>query len=218
MRVKLHIGHPAKGNRGGLWAIISILLFFLCSLAAGQQCHNGELCLHLSLPHINSFNLHPENEAGRKVNTGFWGVSVGLDYHHSTDQYLQVVAGAVTDIFLPVPAPVDYSGEVEFMNSLYFSFSNNHIIRKFTVGYGLSVGKNTWELRYYEGVDDPPPIKDPVTKTSTAFGFVMRGYYQVADNYYVGIVYRPTVFRFGIEPSFEYEHVISVDFAARIRI
>jgi hypothetical protein len=47
-----------------------------------QSSKKGELYLHLSLPYINSFYLQPENELDSKVNTGFLGISMGLDYRH----------------------------------------------------------------------------------------------------------------------------------------
>ena len=79
----------------------------------------GGLYLHLSLPHINSFCFKPEKE-GYKSNTGFWGISAGLDYYHSTNQFISLMLSGVMDIWLPVPASIHYYGENEFMNSLEF--------------------------------------------------------------------------------------------------
>jgi len=105
-----------------------------------QSDNKGELHLHLSLPHINSFRMLPENESA-KVNIGFWGFAAGLDYYHSTNQFINLGYSVVMDIFLPVPASIHYYGEVEFINSMYFSLSNNQRFGRFTVGYGLSYAK-----------------------------------------------------------------------------
>ena len=56
----------------------------------------GELHLHLSLPHINSFCIKPPSES-YKSSFGFWGVSAGLDYYHSQSQFINVSASGVMD-------------------------------------------------------------------------------------------------------------------------
>lgn len=114
----------------------------------GQSNNKGELYLHLSLPHINSFRLTPEGETP-KVNTGFWGLTVGLDYYHSKNQFVNIGISAVSDFFVPIPAAVDINGEYELMSSRYISLSNNHRYKRFTIGYGLSYSVNTWDFRYY---------------------------------------------------------------------
>src|SRR6056300_785642 len=100
----------------------------------GQANYKGELYLHVSLPHINSFHLVPENE-GIKNNTGFWGLTLGLDYFHSKNQFLNLGISGVSDFFVPFPAVVDIIGEYELMSSRYISLSNNHRLRRFKIGY-----------------------------------------------------------------------------------
>jgi hypothetical protein len=181
----------------------------------GQSNYIGELHLHLSLPHINSFQLTPENE-GTKSNTGFWGLTIGLDYYHSKNQFLNFSATGVTDFFVPVPASVEISGEYELMSSGYIGISNNHRVRRFTVGYGFSLARNTWDLRYYDTFDATPPTREPVKKSSTAIGLIFPTYFQLGEHFYVGVVYRPTFYRPGMKDKFKYEHVISIDFAWKV--
>jgi hypothetical protein len=134
----------------------------------------GNIDLHWSIPHINTFLLNPENESNNKLNTGFWGLTIGLDYYHSKNQFFNAGISGVSDFFVPFPAAVDISGEYELMSSRYFSLSNNHRLRRFTVGYGLSYARNTWDFRYYDRFDPPPPTRDPVKKSSNAFGLILR--------------------------------------------
>ena len=191
-----------------------------------QSYNKGELHLHLSLPHINSFNLKPQNEE-RKVNTGSWGLSIGLDYFHSNNQFINLGASGVMDFFLPVPAAVDLYGEHELMSSTYVSLSNNHKIQRFSIGYGLSFAKNTWSFRDHGGYDEyndeqdeviPPLIKAPITKSHYAFGLIFPTYFQLSEHFNIGVVYRPTFYRPNMTDKFKYEHLISIDFAWKIRL
>ena len=182
-----------------------------------RQTNKGELHLHISLPHINSISLNPENEE-TKTNTGFWGLTVGLDYYHSKNQFFNVGISGVSDFFVPVPAAIDISGEYELMSSRYASISNNHRLGRFSLGYGLSYARNTWDFRNYGNFDPPPPIKEPVKKSSNAFGLIFPTYFQQGKHFNMGVVYRPTFYRPKMTNKFKYEHLISIDFAWKIRI
>lgn len=178
----------------------------------------GQLYLHLSIPHINSFLLKPNNENDYKFSTGFWGIAVGLDYYHKPRQFINLSASAVSSFFVPFPAAIDISGEYELLSSRYFSLSNNYKIKRFSVGYGLSYSRNTWDLRYYDAFDPPPPTREPVKKSNNSFGFIFPAYLQIGKNFNIGIIYRPTFLRPESEQVIKYEHLISIDFAWKIRL
>jgi hypothetical protein len=101
------------------------------------------------MPYVNSFYLKPEGE-GDKINTGFWGLSAGLEYFHKDNRYLSLSASAVTDFFMGIPASVDVEGEYESMHSTYISLTNNHVINRFHFGYGMNYSRNTWDLDNYD--------------------------------------------------------------------
>ena len=187
-----------------------------------------ELKLHLSLPHINSFRMLPENE-GVKINTGFCGYAIGLDYFPKDNQFINFGVSLVLDFFSPIPAPFDMCGEYQSMSSIYFSLSNNHRLGQYNrmrktrqihlnVGYGLSYAINMWAFRYDDRFcNPPPPTRDPVTKSHSALGLIFPVYIQ-RKNLCVGVVYRPTFYRPTLTDKFVYEHLISIDFAWKIRL
>lgn len=183
----------------------------------GKANFNGELYLHFSLPHINAFQLTPENES-TKSNTGFWGVSVGLDYYYNKNMFLSLYSSAVSDFFVPVPAAVDISGEYELMSSEFIGLSNNHKIKRISFGYGLSFCRNTWDFRYYNRFNPPPPTRDPVKKSHYALGLLFSSYFQAGERFNIGILYRPTFIRFNTTNQYQYEHLISIDFAWKFRL
>lgn len=187
-------------------------------LSYDPRSKKGEIDLRISLPHINNFLLKPDNESNYKFNTGFWGLSVGLDYYHSAKQFINLSATGVMDFFLPVPAAVDMSGYYEIMNSAFISVSNNHKIKNFTLGYGLSYSRNRWMLNYSEWGDPEPLTREPVEKFNNAIGFVFPAYYMPTEHFFIGLVYRPTFFRLSTENPFQYEHLISIDFGWKIKL
>lgn len=182
-----------------------------------QAINKGELRLHLSLPHINSFRMAPEGER-LKINTGFWGVAIGLDYYHSKNQFVNLGIGGVTDIIFPIPGAVDRWGVYEQMISKYISLSNNHKLGYFTTGYGLSFAKNTWNLTYEGDSAKTIPDRESVKKSSLAWGLVFPTYFQLGEHFHIGVVYRPTFYRPKMADKFVYEYVISLDCAWKIRL
>ena len=183
----------------------------------GKSNNKGELDLHLSLPHFNFFNLTPQGE-GMKVGASFWGLTVGLDYYHSKNQFVNLGGSYAFGLSFPIPAAVDFFGERELMSSWYISLSNNHKLWRFTAGYGLSFGKNIWDFGYYSWEEELPPTKAPITKSHYAFGLIFPIYFQLSEHFNIGVVYRPTFYRPNIADKFAYEHLISIDFAWKIRI
>jgi hypothetical protein len=131
-------------------------------LSYDPRSKKGEIDLRISLPHVNNFLLKPDNESNYKYNTGFWGLTLGLDYYHSAKQFINLSATGVIDFFLPIPAAVDMAGYYEIMNSTYLSVSNNHKIKNFTLGYGLCYVKNTWNLNYSDLGQTEPMTREPI--------------------------------------------------------
>ena len=173
---------------------------------------NGDLLLHVALPHINSFHLNPIDEDSSKVNIGFWGAKIGLDYFHHNNQFINLSASAVSDFFVPVPAAVDISGEYDLMSSTYLSLSNNHKFKRFSTGYGLSFSRNSWDHRYYNRFSPPPPKRNPIKKTDYSLGFIFPIYCQFGDYFSLGLIYRPSILKVHPVTYFKYEHLISIDF------
>ncbi|MFK7905886.1 MAG: hypothetical protein AB8B69_12205 [Chitinophagales bacterium] len=180
--------------------------------------HKGEMYLHLSLPHMNHFYLQPPEEATSKNNLGFFGLSLGMDYYHSKNQYINLSGSTSTDILLPFPAPIDFGGEHEQMSTLYFSLSNNHKIKRLSLGYGITYVENIWDLRYYDQFDPAPPSRDSVRKVTENLGLIFFFFFQTGSRFNIGLVYRPTFIRLRPQSPSKYEHLISLDFAWKFQL
>ena len=186
----------------------------LATTAHAQLAHDR--VLRISLPHVNSFYLQPVGEPGAKVNTGFWGLGVGMLFRHSQSQYVGVNVSVGFDIPAPVPAPIDVEGEHELMRSYALDLTNRHTWGRYSLGYGLSWSSLEWEL---ENWDDPiPPARAPTTVRSSSVGLSVPFGYTLNDRFALGLIYRPSVYRTGRDAGFVYEHVISVAIAWNVRL
>ena len=173
----------------------------------GEANNKGELYLHLSLPLINSFRMILENDEA-KVRTGVGGITLGLDYYHSKKQFIHLGISGLSGGFSLK------NSKLESFTSDYISLSNNHKIGRFAIGYGLSGAKNTYsDYNWFLLI----PIKD-TEKSHYAFGLIFPNYFQLGDFFNAGIVFRPTFYRPNMTDKFVYEHLISIDFALKIRV
>ena len=193
-----------------------IVLLSLISLNGvfSQSSHNLDLDskknnwgLHISLPHINNFSLKPPIEQVRKVNTGFWGFEIGVDYFYSNNSFLTLSGSANSDFFIPVPASPSFESEYEVMSSIYLTFLNNKEYEKWTLGYGITYGRNTW--RFINNTEKTGILlKESVTESYNVIGVQAQAFYRLKNNFYTGIIYRPTYIRTGPNLTNEYEHFI----------
>ena len=144
------------------------------------------------------------------------GVSTGIDYAYKKNRFIALRVAGMLDNPIPFPVHVDYSGELQKKNALNLSFTNNLILERFTFGYGLNYSKLSWELMYYDRWNPPPPTRDPVKKTTQAFGVTLNAYHQIWKFFNFGITYHSSLYSVCPELRFNYEHIISLDFAVKI--
>lgn len=181
-----------------------------------ETSQKGDLRLQLSLPYLNNFVVRPENESS-KINTGFWGITVGLDYHYSQKNFLSVGVSGTADIFFPVIAALSILGEQEFLISGILSLSHNHKVGRFSLGYGLTYGRYNWRLQSLGTIASSAPPVD-IRKSHIALGLIIPIYYEHRHWFHIGLVYKPSFYRPYISPHNTYEHVISLDIAFKPRL
>lgn len=175
----------------------------------------GNLSLLLSIPYINSFLVKPTAQT-IKSNLGFLGIGAGLEYEYSTNRSLQLSAKFATDFQLPFPAPLDVFGEKEYLSSFYLIFSNQYYVKQFSLGYGLSLAKNTWNVSFRAGEMPIPPDWIPIKERTYSLGLAFPLYYNLSPHFGIGCLYRPTFLQFDSSPTFRYEQLISLEFAWKI--
>ena len=180
----------------------------------------GELYLNFSFPHFNFYNFAPENESPQTLDA-FMGISIGADYFYCKNQFVNLTWSSVIDFPFPFPiGPLDFFGDYYSMRSKYISLSNNHKINRFSFGYGLSYGRNSWYHEYGSVMTNENGIIQfsPTIKRYDVLGLVFSSYIELGRQFSCGVIYRPTFLRPNSINAFRYEHLISVDFAWKIRL
>ncbi|PRP67144.1 hypothetical protein [Nonlabens agnitus] len=167
--------------------------------------------LSLSIPYINGFNFEP-NEIGTKVNTGFWGISAGLEYFYRDDKYVALKFVAATDFFVPIPAAATLDDVREDLSTTYIDLTDNYKLGRLNFGYGINYSVNNYRL-----IDQTYPDENiEFRRKNQSFGLTANTYFQFGKSLFAGVVYRPTFIRINPTIDFKYEHLISVDFAFKI--
>ncbi len=178
----------------------------------------GDVRLIFSIPFVNSYLLQPEIDPGFKSSSGYWGISIGADFHYSDHRFFNLSITSTNDTDSPFAN--DYSGRDHFyMKSEYASITNNRIIDRFSYGYGISFGRNYYHLPSWAIVSGPFPFpfRSESTEKSDFFGFVFPAYIHLMNNFHLGLIYRPTFIQSNTNLSVKYEHLLSVDLAWKFR-
>lgn len=173
----------------------------------------NQLYLHLSIPYLNSFYLQPDNFEN-KSNTGFWGISGGLDYYYKRNKFLSFRGITAIDLFVPVPASPSLDDVRENMSTTSLELTNNHRLGKFSIGYGISYAWNRWQFIDETDIDNEIEIN----RRSQSLGLSTNIYYKLGRTFNIGLIYRPTFYRINPTTELNYEHLISLDLAWKIKL
>ena len=182
-----------------------------------KETRKGQINATLSIPWLTNFYFKPAGEGSRQ-NTGFLGISTGLEYYHSNRKYISVNASAVMDSWAPVPVPVFQEGSWESFRAATISATENHQHQRLSFGYGLQYSRNVWRFHNTDYDPNIPNSKAPFSKTNSGLGLAANVYFRALNSFYVGLNYKPTLFTIQPSAGFRYEHVVSVDLAWKIRL
>ena len=173
----------------------------------------NDVLVSVSIPYVNGFNFRPKG-FGTKVNTGFWGISAGLEYFYKPNRYVGLKFATATDFFVPIPAAVSVDDVRENLSTTYLELTDNFKFGRLHLGYGLNYSINNW--RFIDETDINNTIN--FRQKNYSVGLTANVYFQFIKWCYVGVVYRPTFYNLRPKGEFDYEHLISLDFAFKIPI
>jgi hypothetical protein len=176
--------------------------------------NNGEIDFVVAIPYINNFNFKPIQQPTKSA-TGFFGISTGLNYYYTNEKYFNISLSAMVNMDELLPVATDYTGIHERYISTAIDFTNNHKLNRVHLGYGLSYMRNSWRVIDFS----VKPIASVLeSKRNFALGVTMNIHYQFTKEFYVGFIYRPSLFRLNSRPEFYYEHTFSLDLSFRVTV
>ncbi len=213
-------------------ALVFILFFFFSLAVSGQEHSTGgmvedysgvntkdsdekfpgakkDVNLTITSLRINGFKFEP-NGFGTKVSSGFWGLSFGGEYYYKSNKFIGLKSAVATDFGLPIhTTPDDVS---ESFYTTYIELTDNFKFGRWYFGYGINYARNSW---WYTDALDPENVIS-IRRVNKSFGISTNAYFQIAKPFFIGLVYRPTIFRVSPVTDFKYEHLISLDIAFKI--
>ncbi len=176
--------------------------------------NKGEVFLHLSIPYFNNYQARFDGQPYFE-NFGFWGFRLGLDVFYKKNTFLHFSSNVGADYLIPTfPAPY-YSDDRFWTKSL--SFTHNHKIKRFTLGYGLMYGKSTLQKSILQSDFEEKIIEIHHFNT---WGLHTNGYFAVGERFNIGIIYNPTFLNYNsnANTTWGYGHNLSLDLAWKIRL
>lgn len=168
----------------------------------------GQLNFTASLPWVNHFVLKPDNDQTQS-NTGFMGISGGLEYFNLDKRFVSIRVSRNTDYFFLFPVPA-YPPVTDKRYATIIGLANNHYLGKITYGYGVSFFNNSWKYNcFFCDPDDGVVHKEFISRS---VGLNFNVYWQLTQHAFGGLNYQPSLWRISPQPKFEYEHLLSLDF------
>lgn len=180
-------------------------------LSYKPDTHQGDINAYLSVPFLNFFHFNLPNTNTSKEDTGMFLFAAGIEYYHKNNEFINIGIGSYANIY--DSAVRDKS----LMFSHFLNITNNHRINRFTLGYGLGFSHNIVTQKYYlysQFEDEVIRIR----RTQNTIDLVLSAQMQVVKNINIGLTYRPSVYRLSSPSDFAYNHVISAEITAKLRL
>lgn len=184
--------------------------------------NRGDCYLNIAFPfvYIGISNIKPF-DSPRDHNGGLFGFAMGFDYYYQKRRFLNLSTDFSLIGFLG-----ESIGDYDNTNNLLWTFSltHNHRFRYFSFGYGLSYAVNNWkhtiEETYTNELISPSRYYFREKNKFSTLGLSLNAYAYFSKNFYAGVIYRPQFIRLkpGSHSTFTYDHLISIDFAFKIRL
>jgi len=181
----------------------------------------GNYIFSYGIPYANFFSTFSNRANVQRRNVaGFFGISGAFDWQYSSKHSLTLESNTIIDFFLPIIGAVDYidnGGTRQHTSMVNFSLYDNFHLSRFSFGYGLNLSHLHWNYRVYPYRDDPekefyaPFGLESFSERYWSGGAVVNTFWKFSPCGRLGVVYRPSFYRFNYANSWKYEHSISIE-------
>ena len=181
----------------------------------------GLFSLTLGMPIVNTSLTYIEKAGRNDTNTGFWGISVGADYHYAPTRSLALDVSNTSNLFAVI-YPAWAFGIERRQASVHASISDNIHSRRFSFGYGINLTYNWWiydfDAEDYHEDEIPKFGREDIRQSHTGIGPLVNFYWKATPSLRLGLTYRTSLYRFDASSDWKYEHAIGIDFKYHLRL
>jgi len=182
-------------------------------ISNNQVAKKGMLDICLSFPFLNTYNLNVDSY-GKQSGGGFDGLAGSLDYYYRDNQFLSLSLNGI----LTYESPLFFlgtdqiqKGVYQFFYSAYWGLTNNYKLGKINIGYGLSLSKDYW---IWQNIDNGETRE----RNSQSIGLMFPINVMLGKSFYIGVIYRPTIYQISPDRHFNFENLISFGFGMRYQM
>lgn len=198
------------------------ILTFSASIHAQENIETYKSIFKTCNIHLNTSFLIVNDMSWNRMNEnndepGLWGITTGINYCYTDSRFISIQIGIAnhTPYGEVIGADSDGWRKTYRGSSQFISFRNNYVIRRFDLGYGISLS----QLKYsFEHSNYTKGLNQSGSFTSLGVGGSFSAYCRMATVFYLGILYQPQLFSLTEGPAWGYRHVISLEAVFRANI
>ncbi len=191
---------------------IKMLIFLICTfvvkqIAFAQDNGKNKNQFYTTISNYSFINTKSKNETS--INTsGFLGLELGLMRYYNKNNYLTVSIGAKSSRQFPFVAflvflkPFDTNINTNF----FASFSNHHVYKKFSWGYGLSLNKFRQSKGFANSFRELDSVK---VKGGLLSGLLVDGKYFINKQFNVGVNFQTSFINLRKTNEVNYGHQLN---------
>jgi len=170
-----------------------------------------DICIYS--PFLNTYDINVDSY-GRQSGGGFDGLAGSLDYYYRDNHFISLSLNGILTYDNPLfflGSDQIQKGVYQFYNSAYWGLTNNHKLGSVNIGYGFSYSKDYW---IWQNIDDGFDIETR-ERHSQSIGLMFPISMMLGKSFYIGIIFRPTIFQISPERHVNFENLISYCFGMR---
>ncbi len=173
------------------------------------------LLFQISLPSVNYLFQQPDGYTNPKQGVGSAGIGLGLDYYYKDDHFIHSYFLMGTDVFFIPPVPQTFLwAQQHNMSFMSICLSHGQRAGRFSMSQGLSFSRNYFWPDQFWG--DDFNFNQTARSVTNVYGFYFDLYLQLNHNFYLGVIYKPSVWRVSGERPQAYEHSVSLDLSWKL--
>jgi len=191
---------------------IKMLIFLICTfvvkqIAFAQDYRFKKTQFYTTISNYSFISTKSKNETS--INTsGFLGFDFGLIKYYNKNNYLNIGIGIKSNRQFPFVANfvVLRSFDTNINTNFFASFSNHHVCKKFSWGYGITLNK----FRQSTGLANSFGVPDSATfKEGLLSGLLVDGKYFINKHFNVGVNFQTSFINLRKTNEVNYGHQLN---------